>query len=204
MSNPFIDKPYSEACERNAPFIAEVLSQWLRGDERVLEIGSGTGQHAATFCQQFSDMTWQPSDVAEHLSGIEQWVSGFGNCAPPVPLDVLHEWPRFEAPFDAAYTANTLHIMSWPAVEACFSGLGRCLNRGGRWVVYGPFYFSDEAFAESNQRFDAFLRQRDPASGIRAFDDLLALAKETGWRYIERRALPANNHMLLFEQSEAP
>ncbi|MGM0563067.1 MAG: DUF938 domain-containing protein [Pseudomonadota bacterium] len=200
-----MDKPWSEACERNAGPIGDVLAEWfaplIAGGGRVLEIGSGTGQHAAAFAGRFSALQWQPSDVPAHLEGIRAWTQPVENCAEPLSLDVLDTWPDLQV--DAAYTANTLHIMSWQAVEACFHGLARTVVPGGLLAVYGPFRFAGEPFAESNVQFDAFLRQRDPQSGIRTLEALMELAQKAGWAYRGRQALPANNHLLLWRRLES-
>lgn len=184
-------KPYSEACERNREPILAVLRRVLAGSRKVLEIGSGTGQHAAYFSSRLPHLAWQASDVAEHLPGIRAW------GVEPIELDVDGEWPTIDA--DAAFTANTCHIMSWPQVEKMFAGLGGMATL--RTIcVYGPFNYGGEHTSESNARFDAMLRARDPLSGVRDFEAIVALAKAQGMALQEDNAMPANNRLLVFSR----
>lgn len=194
-------KPFSEACERNrAPILSE-LKRVFSDRKAVLEIGSGTGQHAACFAPELPRLTWQPSDVAEHLPGIRQWVEDAGapNLRFPILLDVDASWPALSV--DAAYSANTCHIMSWPQVERMFRGVGEALQAGGIFCVYGPFNYGGRHTSESNARFDAMLRSRDPASGLRDFEAILALAGISGLAHEEDNAMPANNRLLVFRRS---
>src|SRR5919109_3357107 len=154
-------KPFSEACERNRAPILRILKRVLAERHFVLEIGSGTGQHAAYFAPELPHLVWQASDVAENLPGIRQWVSH----PPPIELDVDKEWPAIEA--DAVFSANTCHIMSWPQVERMFAGVGRLLRPGGVFALYGPFNYGGKHTSPSNAEFDQWLRRRDPASGLR-------------------------------------
>jgi hypothetical protein len=183
-------KPFSEACERNRAPILAVLKRVLARSRRVLEIGSGTGQHAAYFAPELPHLVWQASDIAEHLPGIRQWVS----APPPIELDVDLPWPVIEA--DAVFSANTCHIMSWPQVERLFAGIGALAPRA--LALYGPFNYNGRHTSESNARFDAMLRGRDPASGIRDFEAIVALAARRGLQLQEDNAMPANNRLLVF------
>jgi SAM-dependent methyltransferase len=185
-------KPYSEASGRNREPILAVLKRVFRDRRAVLEIGSGTGQHAAYFTAQLSHLAWQASDVAEHLPGIRLW------GMEPVELDVDGPWPAVEA--DAVFSANTVHIMSWPQVERMFEGVARLLPPGGLFVLYGPFHHGGGATSESNARFDAMLRGRDPASGVREFEHIRALAGRYGLVFLEDNAMPANNRLLVFKK----
>jgi hypothetical protein len=182
-------KPFSEASERNRGPILAILKRIFKNRRRVLEIGSGTGQHAAYFAPELPHLVWQASDVAEHLPGIREWVSD----PAPIELDVDGAWPRIEA--DAVFSANTCHIMSWPQVERMFAGLGRLAPEV--LALYGPFNYGGRATSESNARFDAMLRGRDPASGIRDFEAIVALASRNGLALQEDNAMPANNHLLV-------
>jgi len=188
-------KPCSEACERNREPILAVLRRIFKDRRAVLEIGSGTGQHAAYFAGELSHLTWQASDVAEYLDGIRMCV---GEATPPIELDVDKPWPKVQA--DAVFSANTAHIMSWPQVERMFEGVGGLLPRGGLFALYGPFHYSGRATSESNARFDAMLRARDSASGVRNFEDIQALARRCGFALLEDSAMPANNRLLVFQQ----
>ena len=185
-------KPYSEACERNREPILGVLRRIFADRRRVLEIGSGTGQHAAYFAPELPHLIWQASDVAEHLPGIRQWIPD----PAPIELDVDREWPRIQT--DAVFSANTCHIMSWPQVERMFAGIGRL--RPEVLALYGPFNYNGRHTSQSNARFDAMLRERDPLSGIRDFEKISALAEAAGLTLAEDNAMPANNRLLVFQK----
>ncbi len=157
----------------------------------MLEIGSGTGQHAAYFAPELPHLTWQPSDVAEHLPGIR----GGGESSRSNSMS-KRPWPRVDV--DAVFSANTAHILSWPQVERMFEGVGRLLPPGGLFALYGPFHYGGRPSSESNARFDAMLRARDPASGVRNFEDLQALAQRCGLALAEDNPMPANNRLLVW------
>jgi hypothetical protein len=187
-------KPFSEASERNRAPILAILKRVFADCKHVLEIGSGTGQHAAYFAPELPHLVWQASDVAENLPGIREWVSD----PPPIELDVEQEWPKLEA--DAVFSANTCHIMSWPQVQRMFEGIGKI--RGLKTLcLYGPFNYHGKHTSESNSRFDAMLRARDPASGLRDFADIARLAKRAGLTLVEDNAMPANNRLLVWRSS---
>jgi hypothetical protein len=181
-------KPFSEASERNREPILAVLKRVFADTKLVLEIGSGTGQHAAYFAPALPHLVWQASDRAENLPGIREWGSD------PIELDVDGKWPEIDA--DAAFSANTSHIMSWPQVEKMFAGIGRL--RVKTFCLYGPFNYGGKPTSESNARFDAMLRGRDPASGLRDFEAIIALAGRNGMALQEDNAMPANNRLLIF------
>ena len=185
-------KPFSEASERNRAPILAILTRVFKDRKKVLEIGSGTGQHAAYFAPELPHLVWQASDVAENLPGIRQWVSE----PPPIELDVDGVWPDIDA--DAVYSANTCHILSWPQVERLFVGIGRL--RPEVFALYGPFNYQGRHTSESNARFDAMLRERDPRSGIRDFEKINALAEAAGLSLQEDNAMPANNRLLVFHK----
>ena len=193
-------KPWSEACERNRAPILEVLRGAFAAVSEVLEIGSGTGQHAVFFAAALPHLLWQPSDRPEHLLGIAAWrdEAGLPNLRAPLALDVDGDWPI--AQYDALFSANTLHIMSWVSVENFFRGAGRVLPPGGVLAVYGPFSYDGRHTAESNARFDAFLRARDPLSGVRDFDAVCALAHSHDLEFCDDHALPANNRVLTWRR----
>ena len=191
--------PHSSACERNKEPILSVLGPALAGRSRVLEIGSGTGQHAVHFARRLPALTWQPTDRAEWLEGLAARVSREGppNLLAPLELDVLQAaWPDVDP--DAVFTANTLHIMSWPEVGALFAGLGRILAPGALLAVYGPFRYGGEHTAPSNAAFDRELRGRDPASGVRDYEAVDRLACAQGLQAAADHGLPANNHLLIW------
>jgi SAM-dependent methyltransferase len=190
-------KPFSEACERNREPILTELKRLFRGRSLVLEIGSGTGQHAAYFAPELPHLVWQPSDLAVNLPGIREWVAEArsSNLRAPMALNVDDAWPAVDA--DAAYSANTCHIMSWRQVERLFAGLGR-MSRLETFVLYGPFKYGGRHTSDSNERFDAMLRAREPASGVRDFEAVCTLAQSSGLRTAEDIAMPANNRLLVF------
>ncbi|MBX3663572.1 MAG: DUF938 domain-containing protein [Burkholderiales bacterium] len=194
-------RPWSEACERNRGPILEVLREAFAGATRVLEIGAGTGQHAVFFAAALPHLEWQPSDRPEHLPGIAAWREheGSSNLRPPLALDVDDaRWPVGSC--DALFSANTLHIMGWPSVENFFRGAGRVLQPGGVLAVYGPFRYGGRHTAPSNAQFDAYLRARDPQSGIRDFEAVDALAAAQGFKLTGDHAMPANNRTLLWRR----
>jgi hypothetical protein len=184
-------KPFSEASERNRAPILAILKRVFKDRKHVLEIGSGTGQHAAYFAHELSHLVWQASDVAEHLPGIRQWIAS----PAPIELDVDKEWPALEP--DAVFSANTCHIMSWPQVERVFRGIER-MRTVETLCIYGPFSYGGKHTSESNARFDAMLRARDPASGLRDFEEIDALATAAGMTLQEDYAMPANNRLLVW------
>jgi uncharacterized protein (DUF924 family) len=194
-----MDKPYSEACARNAGPILAVLERVLADAHDVLEIGSGTGQHAAHFARALPHLRWQPSDVPAHLPGIASWRAecGAGNLAAPIVLDVDRDpWPR--GAYDAVFSANTAHILSWPQVERMFARAAAALRERGLFALYGPFHYDGRATADSNARFDEALRARDPESGVRELAAITSAAREVGFELREDHALPANNRLLVF------
>jgi cyclopropane fatty-acyl-phospholipid synthase-like methyltransferase len=190
---------FSEACERNKQPILGKLRDELAGSTRVLEIGSGTGQHAVHFARHLRHLEWQPTDRADYLRDLAARIAeeGTPNLLSPLELEVVQEpWPPVAA--NAVYSANTLHIMSWPEVEAFFSGVGRLLAAGGVLVVYGPFRCAGRFTSESNAGFDRSLRERDPASGIRDIEAVNRLAAAQGLVLTADHAMPANNQLLVW------
>ena len=201
------DKPFAPACERNREPILAVLRERFADCRHVLEVGSGTGQHAVHFAAAMPWLQWQCSDRAEHLPGIRAWLdeAALDNTPAPLALDVSDAaWPRAPTAsgrFDAVFSANTLHIMGWADVEAFFRGVGRVLERErGVLAVYGPFNYSGAYTSDSNRDFDAWLRARDPRSGIRDFEAVDGLARATGLRLVEDATMPANNRCLVWQR----
>lgn len=191
-------KPFAPACERNREPILEVLRTQFANRRSVLEVGSGTGQHAVHFAAALPWLTWQCTDLPSQLPGIRQWLdeAGLRNTPPPLPLDVAGLWPV--GPYDAVFSANILHIVEWSRVEAFFAGVGRVLTSGGVLVVYGPFNEGGAYTSPSNRDFDAWLKARDSRSGIRDIEAVQALAKQAGLRAIDDLAMPANNRCLVW------
>ena len=192
----------SEACERNKEPILAVLREELAGSTRVLEVGSGTGQHAVYFAAALPQLVWQPSELAENLAPLAERVrlEGGANLREPLALDVRAEpWPVTAA--DAVFSANTLHIMAWDAVREFFRGVGALLAPAGVLCVYGPFRFGGRHTSDSNAAFDRYLRERDPASGVRDFEALDAEAQARGLRFTANHAMPANNRTLVWRRA---
>jgi trans-aconitate methyltransferase len=194
------DKPYAPACERNRDPILAVLRTYFAERRHALEIGSGTGQHAVHFAAAMPWLTWQCSDVADNLPGIRLWLdeAALPNTPAPIELDVRGTWPQ--ARFDAVFSANTLHIMGWPDVQRLFAGLATVLATNAVLAVYGPFNYGDTYTSDSNRDFDAWLKTRDPVSGIRDFEAVDALARRIGLQLLADVAMPANNRTLIWRR----
>jgi cyclopropane fatty-acyl-phospholipid synthase-like methyltransferase len=195
-------KPFSEACEENKAPILRVLQRLFLHHRTVLEIGSGTGQHAVHFAAAMPNVIWQTSDRVENHAGIQAWLdeAALPNLQNPIVLDVGDKWP--DTRFDAVFSANTAHIMSWPEVELLFQGVGRLLNDRGFFVLYGPFNFNGRYTSESNLRFDQWLKKRDIMSGIRDFEALDELAGSTGLLFSENVEMPVNNRILVWIKAD--
>ena len=193
---------HSDACERNRGPILEVLAPALADCRSVLEIGSGTGQHAVHFARHLPHLSWQPSERAAELGPLNERIAleGTANLEPAVELDVRRRpWPV--GTVDAVFTANTLHIMAWQAVEDFFCGVAEVLRAPGVLCVYGPFRYRGAYTSDSNAHFDRLLKMRDPASGIRDFEALDALAAGAGLELIADHAMPANNQTLVWRRA---
>lgn len=195
-----MEKPDAPACARNRDVILEVLRDYLDAPARVLEIGSGTGQHAIHFAAALPHLTWQCSDVAANLPGIALWLAeaALHNTPQACVLDVDGDWPAVSC--GAVFSANTLHIMAWPQVQRLFAQLPAVLAPGGWLIVYGPFNYGGQFTSESNANFDASLRARAAHQGIRDFEAVNALAQSAGLRLVEDRAMPANNRCLVWKR----
>lgn len=194
-------KPYSEACEKNQSAILEVLQDVLSRQHHVLEIASGTGQHAVHFGRALPHLTWQTSELPHNHAGIRAWLdeAALPNVLPPVALDVTDtHWPA--GVVDAVFNANTVHIVSEPEVERMFAGIARTLSAGGILCLYGPFNYHKNFTSESNARFDVWLKSRNPESGIRDFEAIDQLAKTHGLRLLQDVAMPSNNRTLVWQR----
>mgnify|MGYP001547954484 CR=1 FL=1 len=197
-----MSKPYSESCVQNRAPIFAVLQPRLGDCEHLLEIGSGTGQHAVYFAAELPHLTWHTSDCGENHPGITAWLrdAQLPNIQAPIALDVLQDpWP--ERPFDAVFSANTAHIMSTAAVEAMFSGVGRVLRPGARFLLYGPFNYDGHFTSPSNRDFDARLRAYDPAMGVRDVAWLAELATASAMALVEDIEMPVNNRLLIWQKA---
>ena len=196
--------PSSEACERNKEPILEVLRAHLPASGEVLEIGSGTGQHAVYFAAQLPALGWQPSDTGEYLPGLRARVTAEAspNVASVIELDVCGtRWPQQQ--YAAVFSANTVHFMSTTAAESMFRGIGRLLQEDGVLVIYGPFKYCGEFTTPSNARFDDWLKSNDPQRGVRDFEWVNGLAEAVGLQLTADIAMPANNQCLVWRKASA-
>lgn len=200
QSTPTADKPWSAASEENKEPILGIIGPLFREAARILEIGSGTGQHAVHFAAAMPHLIWQSSDVQANLGGIRLWLdeAGLPNLPPPFLLDVLGTWP--DERFDGVFSANTAHIMSEPEVAALFRGVGRILGSGGCFALYGPFKYGGRHTSDSNARFDDWLRGRDPRMGVRDVEDLRRLAEDSGLALLADHPMPVNNRTLIWRR----
>jgi cyclopropane fatty-acyl-phospholipid synthase-like methyltransferase len=193
-------KPYAESCDENKAPILAVLLRLFSDIRTVLEIGSGTGQHGVHFAAAMPHLIWQTSDVEGNHPGIRVWLeeAALPNLRDPIPLDVGGVWPVMA--YDGVFSANTAHIMSWPEVELMFQGIGRVLEAGGCFALYGPFNYRGGYTSESNRSFDGWLKSRDPLSGIRDFEALDELAASNRLQLTEDVEMPVNNRILVWRK----
>lgn len=197
-------RPFAQSCENNQAPILEVLQHAFADRTHVLEIGSGTGQHSVYFAPRLPHLVWQTSELPALHAGIAAWHADFPapNLRLPVAFDLSgSSWPQTEGgAFDAVFTSNTLHIVAWPLVEQLFALLDQHLPAGGVFAVYGPFNYGGRFTSDSNCAFDAWLKARDAASGIRDFEAVVALAAQHGLQLQVDHAMPANNRTLVFQK----
>jgi len=192
-------KPFSQACINNREPILEVLQRVFARQTRVLEIGSGTGQHAVYFAEHLPLLHWQTSDLEENHEGILAWLADYqgSNLQPPLALDVtVSRWLIEKV--DAIFSANTAHIMPWGAVEKMFEHIPSVLESGGVMALYGPFNYNGSYTSESNQQFDVWLKTQEPHRAIRDFEKVNGLAERAGMSLLEDNAMPANNRLLVW------
>lgn len=196
-----MEKLHAPSTEKNREPILTVLREVFADRQQVLEIGSGTSQHAIHFCQHLPHLTWQPSDRPDFLPGIHAWLeeAALPNILPPLEFDLLGPWPLGR--YDAVFSANTLHIMPWAAVEALFAGLPGVLAEDAKLVIYGPFNYGGKFTSASNAAFDYALKQTASHQGIRDFEAVKALAGKAGLELFEDRAMPSNNRCLVWQST---
>ena len=202
-------KPHSESCAQNQIPILETLQEILINQQHVLEIASGTGQHAVYFGCALPHLTWQTSELAHNHAGILAWLNEtkLPNVFPPVVIDVNDDqWPVEKV--DAVFNANTVHIISWPEVERMFAGIARVLSAGGILCLYGPFNYGEKFTSESNASFDVWLKSRDKNSSVRNFEAINRLAETHGLFLLRDVSMPSNNRTLVWQRAsnilEAP
>jgi hypothetical protein len=196
-----MELPCAPACDRNREPILAVLREVFADRREVLEIGSGTGQHAVHFAAALPHLAWQTSDRDENLPGIRAWLAhaALANTPEPLAFDVNGSWPTHR--YDAIYSANTLHIMAWPEVERLFAGLPGLMTPDAIVVIYGPFNIGGCYTHENNAAFDASLKSRAPHQGIRELEAVDSLAQRAGLVLAENRAMPANNRCLVWQRT---
>ena len=197
-----MEKPYSAACERNQGSILKVLQENIfPQDVRLLEIGAGTGQHAVYFAPHFPRLEWHPTDLSSNLLGMNKWIheAHISNIQKPIKLDVSKDdFPKLK--FDVVFTANTLHIMHWKDCKSFMKLLGHRLREGSRAIFYGPFKYNGDFTSPSNAEFDQMLKERDPLSGIRSFEDVNSNMLKNGFELIHDYEMPANNRSLVYNR----
>lgn len=196
-----MEKPDAPSVARNRDAILDVLGEAFAHTRSVLEVGSGTGQHAVYFAQALPHLSWQASDREESLSGISAWLddAGLPNTPPVLTFDVNGTWPT--AAYDGVFTANTLHIMSFEEVQAFFTGLPGITAPDATLVVYGPFNYDGKFTSPSNATFNDWLQVRGTHMAIRDFEEVSALAAKAGFQLVDDRAMPANNRCIIWRRT---
>lgn len=195
-----MDKPSAPSCERNRDPILDVLRVHFADRRDVLEIGSGTGQHAVHFAAALPQLRWQCSDRAENLPGIRLWLdeAALPNTPPPLELDVGGAWPAHR--YDALFSANTLHIMAWEEVRQLFGQLAGATTDDAKLAIYGPFNLGGRYTSDSNAAFDEWLQARGAHMRIRDAEAVDALAEKAGFELIDDVAMPANNRLRIWQR----
>ena len=197
-----VDLPFSQACENNKEPILAHIRPLLQEATAVLEIGSGTGQHAVHFAAGMPWLIWQTTDLEENHAGIAAWIekAALPNARKPLRLDVIDDpWP--DVYYDAVFTANTMHIIPWDGVVQLIEGAAARLVQGGIFICYGPFLYGGSPTSDSNAGFDQSLRDRDPEMGLRDIENVLAVAADCGLELQSDCAMPANNRLLVWKKA---
>ena len=194
-------KQYSAACDQNKDSILKVIKPLLLNAKSVLEVGSGTGQHCVYFAKELPHLTWQASDQSMYLPSVNAWIDDakLANTPKEIELNVDLNWP--EDKYQAIYSANTVHIMSWEMVLNFFKGVGQVLDKGGVFILYGPFNYNGEYTSANNANFDLWLKDQNPLSAIRDFESLDELAKLHNLILTDDIEMPANNRVLVWKKS---
>ena len=193
--------PFSQACENNKQPILDVISQYFKNSKLILEIGSGTAQHAVYFAEKLKHLYWQTTDQEVYQEGINLRLDNYQNTniGRPLVLNVMEDdWPIEQC--DGVFSANTSHIMNQQMVNKMFLGVGKVLQANQYFCLYGPFNFNGQYTAKSNESFDQMLRARDPESGLRNFEDLQKIAESQGLFFFKQHDLPANNNILVWKK----
>ena len=198
-----MNKPFSESCIQNQQPILQIIQNYFKLSGDVLEIGSGTGQHAVFFAEQCAHLNWHPSDVEAHLSGIQMWLneSQASNLKPAIAFNINQPEQYPKRLFNYMFSANTVHIMSWAEVELLFLFIGSHLEKGGVFLNYGPFNYNGNYTSQSNKNFDVWLRQLAGDSAIKHFEAIEKLANTHGLKLLEDCTMPANNRILVWQKN---
>lgn len=203
MSDIDSDKPFSQACENNRQPIYDVLKDTFADKKTILEIGSGTGQHAVFMAPRMHHLQWQTSDLSENVDGINRWIDDekVVNVLRPLEIDIEKHWPNtgLLKNFDGLYTANTCHIMPWETVRKFLVGL-KGMEEGSRLAIYGPFKYQGQFTSESNERFEHWLKAQEAHRGIRDFEAIAEEANKSGFELLEDHNMPANNQLLIWQK----
>jgi len=197
-----MNKPNAPSCEQNQQVILDVLKTLFTEPGDVLEIGSGTGQHAVFFTEHLAHLNWQPGDLETEHAGMKMWLDEVEHDRIRVPLVLDVDMPEWKvAKKDYIFTANTTHIISALQTEKMFQHVGNCLKTGGIFVQYGPFNYNGKYTSESNANFDVWLKQRNPLSCIKDFEIIEVLAAENSMQLFKDIEMPANNRILVWKKS---
>lgn len=199
-----MSRPFNPSAEKNKLPIFEVLSPMLASSSSILEIGSGTGQHAVFFCESLPQCIWQPSEISSGIDVLQKGVdnSGLPNLSPPIVLDVVDEsWNVDE--LDVVFSSNTAHFMLWSSVAKMLSGVSRTLKTAGIFCLYGPFHYEKKLVSEGNRQLDRWLGEQGQGLGIRSFEALVILAANQNLILRHDIEMPANNHLLVFQKTVA-
>ncbi len=194
------DKPYAPSCDKNAGPILKILQSFLGHSKSLLEIGSGTGQHAIFMAPRFDSMTWTLVDRKQNHRGISLWLEDFPH--PNIKGPFEYEIPKDSLPegrFDVVFTSNTLHMIPWAYCLKMFDDISRVLLPGGLFIVYGAFNYQGQFTSESNRKFEDWLKKQNPESGIKNFEDIVSELEVHGFKLIKDMAMPANNRSLIFK-----
>jgi cyclopropane fatty-acyl-phospholipid synthase-like methyltransferase len=191
-------KPFSQACENNKDVILSILKKAFASSGNILEIGSGSGQHAVHFAKSLPHLHWHTADQVEYHAGINQWLAeaSHANISSPIPLNVNDDCWQVPEVIDGVFSANTLHIMSWPSVQKFFKGIDKNLPNCTSLCVYGPFNYDGEYTSAGNESFDQWLAEKSEDSAIRDFEAVNELANKQGFTLIKDYEMPANNRLL--------
>ena len=195
-------KPFTQAADNNKKFLFYVIKRHFTEPATVLEIGSGTGQHAIYFAGKLPYLRWQTSDLPENHEGIKAWLGEvcMSNVLAPLLLDVdASPWPISSV--QGVFSANTAHIMSWATVQKMIQGSSDILLSGGKFLLYGPFNYGGRYTSKSNEEFDRILRSRDPLAGIRDFESIDVVCEKHNFALVEDVAMPANNRTLVWQKT---